>query len=373
MKKHKTKKRSVKILYLYDFKDWAIHNVGLLWLSGLRGFTVDFKQYTHFRRKMHKEYDLIWFGYSDLFFYHMARLNVDLQYKKKYILVIHDPLEIFPQVKYWKAMNIDAAHFWNLRMYFKKRKLKILRKMTNIATTSRELQSILHEHGVKTHVLPTTSFLPKRSRDSIKSENCRILSVYEEYPRKNIQLLKEIQNYFANSKTIIFHEKVGKKILPQGQYIKLLDNHEIYICTSFQEGGPIPVMDAMQRGAVVLTTPVGQVQEMIQNGKNGFICRTKADFIKKISLLSENMQLMQKMRLHSLERITKQRNVIHIKNRVCLFLEGALYEKEHVSQEEKKSIVYFVNYLANILWPEIVTSLLFFVLLLTNKLKTAIC
>lgn len=52
------------------------------------------------------------------------------------------------------------------------------------------------------------------------------------------------------------------------EYYSSLD---YYLCTSRIEGVPYPVFEAMSCGAVVLSTAVGLVPEIVQSGKNGFI------------------------------------------------------------------------------------------------------
>jgi len=51
---------------------------------------------------------------------------------------------------------------------------------------------------------------------------------------------------------------------------------DYYVCTSRIEGGPYPVLEAMSCGAVVLSTPVGQVPEIICHGENGFLLSISA-------------------------------------------------------------------------------------------------
>ena len=83
----------------------------------------------------------------------------------------------------------------------------------------------------------------------------------------------------------------------------------------------MPAMDAMRRGQVVLTTPVGQIQEIIKNGENGFICQTKEQFMEKISLLSKDLDLLHRMRIASRDYILSKRSRKNIEERVVTFLQ----------------------------------------------------
>jgi len=57
---------------------------------------------------------------------------------------------------------------------------------------------------------------------------------------------------------------------------------DYYVCTSRQEGGPYPVLEAMSCECVVLSTPVGVVPEILAHGENGFFLREQtlvSDFV----------------------------------------------------------------------------------------------
>ena len=108
--------------------------------------------------------------------------------------------------------------------------------------------------------------------------------------------------------------------MPEGEYIQMLDGGSIYICTSYQEGGPLPAMDAMARGCVVITTPVGQMMEIIQDGYNGYICSTKEQFLEKIAYLANNPEQLHTMRLASSDTLQQKRSRDIISKKVANFL-----------------------------------------------------
>ena len=207
------------------------------------------------------------------------------------------------------------------------------------------MKLILRKNGVESFLLPTISSLPIKNINEIRTERCNILSIFETYPRKNISLMNSIQNYCNTFLNIKLNTKIGKKVLPIDQYIKLLEDHEIYLCTSYQEGGPLPAMDAMQNGLVVISTPVGQIQDLIINGLNGYICKTKDEFLEKITLLANDLKSLHKMRLKSLEYINKFRNIKSIKTSTLQFTNNIFLSNKDCTYNRQEDIVNFINYL----------------------------
>ncbi len=334
----------VRILYLYDYKGWAIYNVGKLWLSSIPEIKVTYKKSSSFKISDFDLYDLIWFGYLDLFIECYCKFYINKDKFYKCIVAVHDPLELFPQQKDWKNVNIKNLKLIHTSSWLRKAKYKILKQVKFVITISKEMQFVLQKMGIESFLIPTTSSLPLKNRYELKTEKCNILSVFEIYPRKNISLMESIQKFCTDSLKVKYHMKIGKKILPIDQYIQLLDDHEIYICTSFQEGGPIPAIDAMQRGSVVLTTPVGQIQEIIEHGQNGYICNSKQDFINKIMLLTNNPKLLHRMRIKSLETVNN-RNVEKIKSLARFTTDNILRISISSVQNKRKHVSYYASWL----------------------------
>jgi glycosyltransferase involved in cell wall biosynthesis len=279
----------MKILYLHNKENWALHNVGKLWFSNLpNNVTVDMVDYHTLNETDLQKYDYVWFC---LYIYEKFKYDPN-----KSIVTIHDPLELFPQEINWRSKKVEPS------------KIELLRKFKCLNVISREIKDIMSDYGISTFQIPTTSLLPIRDRSELQStQNCKLLSVTDNYPRKNIPLMLKIKSDVA-AKRIVFDVKLGDKILPQNDYIQLLDSHDIYICTSFQEGGPLPAMDAMMRGLAILTTPVGQIQELVTDDVNGYICNTREEFIEKILFLNSNREKLQRIRFNNLEHIDKLRN-----------------------------------------------------------------
>lgn len=312
----------MKLLYLYDFEEWAIHNVGKIWLDDIRNVEVTYKKSTDFTHEDLQNFDLIWFGYLDLFFNTYLTWDKSKRlHKNKIIISVHDPLELYPQVENWRNLKMSRVKFWDENSKRLHRNIKALKYAKSVVVASSEMKMVLKKYGLDSHLIPTASMLPLRDKSKIKIEEAKILSVYQVFARKNIPLMDSISESCEVKLGVQYDRKVGRDVLPTLKYIELLDSHPIYICTSFQEGGPIPAMDAMKRGAVVLTTPVGQVQDIIKSGVNGYICSSKEDFLDAIARLKDNPQRLRSMRLKSIETIKRTRNLKEIKKVVSKYLE----------------------------------------------------
>ena len=52
---------------------------------------------------------------------------------------------------------------------------------------------------------------------------------------------------------------------------KYLNNADVYCCSSFVEGLPIAVLEAMACGLPIITTSAGGVVDIVENNKNGYV------------------------------------------------------------------------------------------------------
>jgi glycosyltransferase involved in cell wall biosynthesis len=171
------------------------------------------------------------------------------------------------------------------------------------------MQQILEDAGVSALRIPTCSQVPLRNEQEIPSKDpARLLTVGRIYRRKNFEQYKRIAAMAANRLGLKGYFKGDHFPLSEEQYLEMLDRHSIYVCTSFQEGGPLPVMDAMRRGAVVISNCVGQIPEIIEHGVNGFICGSDKEFQSVIVELAMNPDELFRLRLASLKRIQVSRN-----------------------------------------------------------------
>ena len=302
-------------MYIYDHEGWALHNVGLYWSNLIdQYYNFFFIRREEFKTSNLKPFDIVFWGCSSIVkpifahrFFSMIMPENVCKYlvgsKINHISVVHDPCEIFPQSSDWKSLRPKTN---NLKWF---RKLGVI---------SNEMKNTLSDCGYECQKINTASSLPIKKSNDIRHEKLRIFSKAAFHDRKNIPLFLSIKKSFSHQCEAI-DGFFGRTILDLEKYINLIDSYNCYLCTSWQEGGPLPLMDAINRGCAILTTPVGQTDELIIDGYNGFFCNNFDDFSEKIQLLSNNPTLLYNMRLNSII-IAKKNNNCKIRKQLLEFL-----------------------------------------------------
>ena len=318
------------IIYLYDVDGWALHNIGLLLQPVFEGIGEQFTllPISEYRRTP-IACDILYLSYSGLLlpsddFRHFAR---------DVICTIHDPLEIshFTDRFEWRAeplRRVDFSHY------------------DRISATTHDMFTALRDgyrapplyrtptfphdvEAIRAAILPRSSTEPIRFfaatiawpyiswgrvvrrlarireylQDSYGSWSWRQLrSLVIRVNRKNIPLLERISAALAGRRGVEVNFLRARSVtltLPRDEYLKLLTNADVYVCTSFVEGGPLPVMEAVIAGAAVLTTRVGQVEDWVLHGENGFVCHSYDDFMRCIEAYLSDPQLLREHQARS--------------------------------------------------------------------------
>ena len=89
--------------------------------------------------------------------------------------------------------------------------------------------------------------------------------------------------------------------------LKLLREAKVMLMTSVSEGMPMAALEAMAFGIPIVSTPVGGMRELIEDGVTGFLCETDESLAEKAIFLLENEDLRKKMSLNA-HRASEQRN-----------------------------------------------------------------
>jgi len=84
--------------------------------------------------------------------------------------------------------------------------------------------------------------------------------------------------------------------LPYERMPEFYHSIDVAVCASRHEGAPNSMLEAGLCGTPIITTRVGQIQEMVTDGHNGFFCeRNSMDIAKKIAKLRDDRQLYDAM------------------------------------------------------------------------------
>ena len=301
--------------------DWAIENVGRYWNNVLAGRAVlDITQHVDLPFLPLRTSGTIW-GYSTL---HRQWVGDDkpairrrgrgwLQaelYRPRWhgnqLTVVHDPCELFPQVPDWRNRQPDLSH---------------LRQYNGVAATSAEMVAVLAEHDVDAYLVNTNSTLPLRDAEIIEpGAPLRAFTRARPYPRKNLSMFDRLAVALAG-KAATFRRSDSVAAATQDAYVSDLDAHNVYVCTSWQEGGPLPLMDALRRGCAIVTTPVGQTDRLIVDGINGWICRSEDEMRERLLQLADDPHLLYRMRLAALAS-QEDRGDDFVREQLLRFLRG---------------------------------------------------
>ena len=100
---------------------------------------------------------------------------------------------------------------------------------------------------------------------------------------------------------------------------RILDKSSCFLLTSFEEGTPTAILEAMVRGLPIVTSDAGGIQNIIKNNENGFVLNrfSVEDYSEKLRMILKDKDLYNNMRKNNMavsenfgwnkvaERITK--------------------------------------------------------------------
>jgi glycosyltransferase involved in cell wall biosynthesis len=310
----------LEVIYAYDVEGWALHNFGLMLKDGLKDFQIDLKLFP----ASHLETPDV---EGKVLFLASMRMLIRREFisgASEVITVIHDPIEIsnFADTLSWTsktlrltplnafsrvAVTTDEMYFqvssrlspkicFNLRTPIPSIKFRNdgsasepLRIGSSIRMSTKELPSSLSG----------TSIVKRAGARFLRNESGRLsasqlMSIRITSNRKNPRLLNKLSEELDSWPNVLvnFHGLDTPPNLTRMDYLRWLEGLDIYICTSRMEGGPIPVMEAVQRGCAILSTPVGQTADWVLHGRNGFFCLTQEDFLTRIQSYIQNPMLL---------------------------------------------------------------------------------
>ena len=105
--------------------------------------------------------------------------------------------------------------------------------------------------------------------------------------------------------------------------VELLNNADVFILPSYTEGLPISILEAMSYGLPVISTPVGGIPEVIEDGENGFLITPgdKVSLYNAIIKLITNKELRKSMGEESYKKVQQ-----HFSKNISMKLENIYKE-----------------------------------------------
>lgn len=122
----------------------------------------------------------------------------------------------------------------------------------------------------------------------------------------------------------------------RNEAIKLMNDIDIYIQTSFWEGLPIALLEGMyMQKAVIVSNVIGN-RDVIENGVNGFIANNLEEYKKYINALLEDEELFKKISFGARKYIIKNHLLDNMLNKYKKLYNAAI--KEDMSCEKLEDI-----------------------------------
>tara|TARA_B110000483_G_scaffold11081_1_gene12865 strand:- start:320 stop:1498 length:1179 start_codon:yes stop_codon:yes gene_type:complete len=232
---------------------------------------------------------------------------------------------LIPSIKYkFYAFHSNPIKYRNYLFLFDFFWDKIIEKISNIITISKAASLRLVELRFfnKAPIVIHNGSIRRRLKNFNSSIELRILHIgYFDRNKNQILLLKSLSKLISKNFHNIHLTFIGKTVdkKARNDFDKFLKNHnlskyvkvegfinnvipyyynnDLLICSSFVEGFPLSILEAMSIGLPIISTDVGGVNEQIKNGKNGFLVESNNsnDLAIKIQYFYRNRDSIEKM------------------------------------------------------------------------------
>jgi colanic acid/amylovoran biosynthesis glycosyltransferase len=136
--------------------------------------------------------------------------------------------------------------------------------------------------------------------------DCR-LDIVGDGPLNDL-LLKKVEELGLIEK-VVFNGAVG-----QDKIIDHYDRAHVLVISSFMEGIPVVLMEAMAKGLAVVATNVGGITELVENGSDGFVVPAGSvdHLYNALKRLADNDELTVKMGIQGRKKVVEEFSVAHL-------------------------------------------------------------
>lgn len=131
-------------------------------------------------------------------------------------------------------------------------------------------------------------------------------------PEGRVGELKRVLDDIQKRNLINIVEVTGEK--PSYEMESFYSNADIFILPSYTEGLPYAILEAMSYKLPIISTNIGALPEVIEEGVNGFLIEpgNVKTLTEKIEILAKNKKLREKMGKNNYEKMKNEYSVDHL-------------------------------------------------------------
>lgn len=219
---------------------------------------------------------------------------------------------------------------------------------SNILSNKNKPKTVVIHDCVSFDIINQKSEFNLKEKLSIEPNQLLVGNIANHSGAKDIETLINVVDYFVNqlNRNDVIFVQIGEFSKLTDGFLKLIEEKKltqhilftnklpraftlipqfnIFIMTSQREGGPSSVLESMLLGVPIVSTNVGVIPDVIEDGKNGFISPIKdyQDLANKTNTLLENKALQNQFSELSKDSIFKEFSAHFIANQTA-----SLYQK----------------------------------------------
>lgn len=247
-------------------------------------------------------------------------LGIILKYKLKIKLILRTGYDFYRFSIYEKKSNIKKFLYYNLTrlgIYFS--------DLYTVTSVSDKKFSKIYKIKNMNLEIRRNWVENKKFKDFTQRDGLKVLSVGRLEYQKNFETL--IRNFENSSieidivgtgslenELINLAKSLNVKINLFGQlHNKDLDDmygdYMFYISSSIFEGNPKTVLEAMSHGCIPLLSDIENHQELVEDGKSGYLISKDHNFLKKIQEISDDKMQLEKIGQNAKSYVQKNNGI----------------------------------------------------------------
>jgi len=241
---------------------------------------------------------------SDEFFIDICYLNKDKKFDLIYDLYFSFSPYLLDRIKETRLRKVTGLTGGTCyRSFFRGRDLR--NKFMALHANNKIFFELVKEHHNVVYYIPngvdTTLFKPINK--TVKNSKFRIGYVGKIRKSKGFEEYIKPATDLCKGTLLVTNTSYSGNALPHKEMPNFYKNIDVYMVASDEEGTPNPALEAAACGKPIISTPVGNMPEFIEDGINGFLIdRHIKNFVEKIKILQNDPELLKKMGKSSRKR-----------------------------------------------------------------------